>query len=108
MTVLFEPDRFQIKTFYSYPCTVCERIAEYEQGGFHGTLGDKDVREFFEACLQETEKLTGKKHLMDNKIAMKVFDIATGNTFYVGYKDNIWSIGLCLNPYMNSSYTIEL
>jgi len=94
--------------FFSYPCTICERINEYEEHGFHGTRGDEDVKEFFEECLHTVEKLANRKSLMDNKIAIKVYDNETGNTFYVGYKDNIYAIGLCLNPYMNSCYTIKL
>lgn len=37
---------------------------------------------------------------MDNKIAMKVVLPETGQYFYVGYKDNIYCIGLSLNPHM--------
>ena len=103
----FDPKLFTILEFFSYPCSVIDRTATYEENGFHGTRGDKSVKEFFEAVLVEARKITGR-HLMDNKIAIKVVDKETGSVFYVGYKDNIWAIGPCLNPYMNSCYTIKL
>lgn len=108
MTLLFDSNRFKLLEWFSYPCTVCDRINEYEENVFHGPRGDKDVKEFFEDCLHEAEIISGRKSLMDNKIAIKVADMQTGTTFYVGYKDNIYVIGLCLNPYMNSCYTIKL
>ena len=107
MTFSFNPNRFKLIEWFSYPCTVCERINEYEENVFHGPRGDKDVKEFFEDCLHEAEHLANRTSLMDNKIAIKVYDMKTNNTFYVGYKDNIWCIGLMLNPYMNSCYTIK-
>lgn len=108
MTVFFNDERFQMKEFFSYPCVICDRIAEYEINGYHGIRGDKDVKDFFEKCLHTVEKMTNRKDLMENKIAIKVFDTVTGNTFYVGYKDNIYCIGLCLNPHINSCHTIKL
>lgn len=107
MTMLFDAKRFEIQEFYSYPCTVCDRIVEYEERGIGGTRGDEDVKDFFNECLEETQKKANKKHLMDNKIAMRIKDNETGNILYVGYKDNIYCIGNCLNPYMKSAYTIK-
>ena len=43
---------------------------------------------------------------MDNKIAMKVVIPETGQFFYIGYKDNIYTIGLTLNPYMTGTKKI--
>ena len=106
MTVLFDVNRFQMKEFFSYPCTVCERVVEFEDRCGR-KKGDEDIKEFFEDCLKQVETKVGR-HLMDNKIAIKVLDTDTGNTFYVGYKDNIYCLGLCLNPYMKSTYTINL
>ena len=108
MDYKFDNNRFELLEWFSYPCSVCDRIAEYEVNGFHGTRGDKDIKDFFEACLHEAEMIAGRKSLMDNKIAIKVADKETGSVFYVGYKDNIYAIGPCLNPYMNSCYTIKL
>jgi len=103
----FDPNRFTILEFFSYPCSVVDRTATYEENGFHGTHGDKSVKEFFEAVLTEARKITGR-HLMDNKIAFKIVDNRNGHTFYVGYKDNIWCFGPSLHPYMNSCYTIKM
>lgn len=103
----FDPNRFKILEFFSYPCSVVDRTATYEENGFHGTRGDKSVKEFFEAVLNEAQKITGRQ-LMDNKIAFKVADNRNGRTFYVGYKDNIWCYGPELHPYMNSCYTIKM
>ena len=103
----FDPKRFTIIEFFSYPCSVVDRTATYEENGFHGTRGDKYVKEFFEAVLVETHKITGR-HLMDNKIAFKVKDNEDPAIFYVGYKDNIWCFGTTLNPYMNSCYTLKM
>lgn len=103
----FDPNRFTVLEFFSYPCCVINRTDEYELNGFNGTHGDPSIKEFFEAVLDVARKITGK-HLMDNKIAFKVIDNENGNTFYVGYKDNIWCFGPMLNPYMNSTYTIKM
>lgn len=103
----FDPKRFTIIEFFSYPCSVVDRTITYEENGFHGTRGDKSVKEFFEAVLNEACKITGR-HLMDNKIAFKVIDNNTKSTFYVGYKDNIWCFGPTLHPYMNSVYTLKI
>lgn len=103
----FDPNRFTIIEFFSYPCSVINRTVTYEENGFHGTHGDKSAKEFFEAILKEAQKITGR-HLMDNKIAFKVYDNATDCLFYVGYKDNIWCFGPALHPYMNSCYTLKM
>ena len=103
----FDPNRFTVIEYFSYPCSVIDRMETYEENGVHGTRGDKSVKEFFEGVLEEARKITGK-HLMDNKIAFKVADNVDQKLFFVGYKDNIWSIGATLHPYMNSTYTIDL
>jgi len=103
----FDPNRFKVLEFFSYPCSVVDRTATYEENGFHGTCGDKSVKEFFEAVLKEAQKITGRP-LMDNKIAFKVLDNRNKRTFYVGYKDNIWCFGPELHPYMNSCYTLKM
>ena len=108
MTMIFDPNRFTVLEFFSYPCSVVNRTATYEEGrGVGGTRGDRAIRDFFEAVLNEAKKITGRD-LMDNKIAFKVFDNRNGRTFYVGYKDNIWCFGPELHPYMNSAYTLDL
>lgn len=103
----FDPDRFTILKYFSYPCSVVYRTDTYEDNGPHGTCGDIFVKEFFEAVLAEARKITGK-YLMDNKIAFKVRDNEEAATFYVGYKDNIYCFGPELHPYMNSTYTLNL
>lgn len=110
MTYVFNPDRYSVTMFYSYPCCVVDREVEYEEGGLrdcHRISGDVSVKEFFEAVLKIAEEITGH-HLMDNKIAFKVIDKVENKTFYVGYKDNIYCIGKELNPYMNSCYVYDL
>lgn len=103
----FDPNRFTIIEYFSYPCSVIDRTDVYEENGFRGTHGDKSVKEFFEAVLAEARKITGK-YLMDNKIAFKVGDKIDNYVFYVGYKDNIWCFGPALHPYLNSTYTIKI
>lgn len=110
MTYTFNPNRYRVTMFYSYPCCVVDREAEYEEGGLmscHRISGDVSVKEFFEAVLKTAEEITGR-HLMDNKVAFKVVDKVENKIFYVGYKDNIYCIGKELNPYMNSCYTFNL
>ena len=104
MTFYFNPNRFILKEFLSYPTTVCDRINEFKS--LFGDEGDEDVKDFFEACIKEAKNQIGKD-LSDNKVAFKVFDNATNNTFYVGYKDNIWCIGLSVNPYSDPCYRIN-
>ena len=103
----FDPKRFTILEFFSYPCSVVYRTDTYEERGIGGTRGDYSIRIFFEDVLNEARKITGK-YLMDNKIAFKLFDNETNSTFYVGYKDNIWCFGPELHPYMNSTYTLKM
>jgi len=102
----FDPKHFTVVEFFSYPCSVVNRTATYEERGIGGTRGDKSVKEFFKAVLDYAQNFTGK-HLMDNKIAFKVVDNDTKSSFYVGYKDNIYCIGPELHPYMNSCYTLK-
>lgn len=104
----FDPKRMIPVAFYYYPTCVVDRIAEFEN--FSGQKprfdrGDDDVKEFFEDCLKYAEERLGRR-LMDNKIAMKVVLPDTGQYFYVGYKDNIYCIGLTLNPYMTGDSKI--
>lgn len=104
----FDPKRMIPVAFYYYPTCVVDRIAEFED--FAGQKprfdrGDDDVKEFFEDCLKYAEERLGRR-LMDNKIAMKVVLPDTGQYFYVGYKDNIYCIGLTLNPYMTGDSKI--
>ena len=103
----FDPKRFIVIEFFSYPCSIVNRTAIYEERGIGGTHGDKSVKEFFKAVLDYAQNCTGK-HLMDNKIAFKVRDNEDPATFYVGYKDNIWCFGSELHPYMNSTYTLKM
>ena len=104
----FNQKRMIPVAFYYYPTCVVDRIAEFED--FVGQKprfdrGDDDVKEFFEDCLKYAEERLGRR-LMDNKIAMKVVLPDTGQYFYVGYKDNIYCIGLTLNPYMTGDSKI--
>ena len=104
----FDPKRMIPVAFYHYPTCVVDRIAEFED--FVGQKprfdrGDDDIKEFFEDCLKYAEERLGRR-LMDNKIAMKVVLPDTGQYFYVGYKDNIYCIGLSLSPYMTGDSKI--
>ena len=97
----FNPKRMIPIVFYHYRTCVIDRIAEFEDFADKNSrfAGDKGVKQFFEDCLKYAEETLGR-HLMDNKIAMKVVLPETGQYFYVGYKDNIYCIGLSLNPHM--------
>ena len=101
MILNFDPERMIPVVFYHYPTCVIDRIAEFEDFADNNShfAGDKDVKQFFEDCLKYVEEKLDR-HLMDNKIAMKVVLPETGQYFYVGYKDNIYCIGLSLNPHM--------
>lgn len=110
MTFSFDKEHlnFLPVAFYSYPTCVCDRITEYEDfpdSKPRFDRGDDDVKEFFEDCLKYAEEKLGRQ-LMDNKIAMKVVVPDTGQYFFVGYKDNIYTIGLTLNPYMTGNSKI--
>ena len=106
MTYTFDPNRFELIEFYSYPCCVVDRSEEYVEK-FDTFRGDKSVKDFFEAALKHAESIVGRS-LMDNKIAIKVYDKVENTIFFVGYKDNIWCVGSMLNPYMNSCYKLDL
>ena len=104
----FDPQRMIPVKFYHYPTCVVDRIVEFEEtfgNKPHFDRGNKDVKKFFEDCLKYAEEKLGR-HLMDNKIAMKVVVPDTGQYFFVGYKDNIYTIGLSLNPHMTGSSKI--
>lgn len=107
MTFSFDPKSMVVTSFYSYPTCVVDRIAEFEEYVDEPVRrkADKDIKEFFEDCLKYAEEKLGR-HLMDNKIAMKVVIPETGQFFYVGYKDNIYTIGITLNPYMTGTKKI--
>ena len=106
MTFTFDPNSMVVTAFYSYPTCVVDRIAEYSEDLFDKPRGDNNIKELFEDCLKYTEEKLAKNHLMDNKIAMKVVIPETGQFFYIGYKDNIYTIGLTLNPYMTGTKKI--
>ena len=95
----FTPEDFEIKAFYSYPTCVVDRLNEYEEGTGQ-VRGTKAIKRLFDELLKETEEKLQKYHLADNKIAIEVIHKSTGTKMYFGYKDNIWCIGLSLNPYM--------
>jgi hypothetical protein len=100
-------DNFEVKEFYYYPTAVVERIVEWDEGFHEGRPGlDEDVKDLFNDLLKETEKKLNKKHLMDNKIAMKIVYKPTRHEFFIGYKDWNWSLGLALNPYMTGKKII--
>jgi hypothetical protein len=99
MTILFNPNDFEIKEFYRYPTTVVRRIVEWDEG-FHKNSPDnvEDVKDLFEALFKIAEEKT-KIDLRDNKIAMRIIYKPTNTEFYIGYKDWNWSLGLDLNRY---------
>ena len=84
-------DNFKIKAMYRYPTYV--QIPFINTYSPNVKRGDKDVKEFFNEMLEQAETLTGRKNLMDNKIAFKVEYTPTGAEFYVGYADNTYTIG---------------
>ena len=90
----------RVVEFYSYPTAVCEPIEQYSE--IDGSpRGDHKVKSLFLACLDVAEKKL-KKHLSDNKIAMKViYSCGPLKTeFFVGYKDLVWTVGQSLNPHV--------
>ena len=97
--------KVRVLEFYSYPTAVCDIISRREEM-FDDPEGDVGVKILFEDCLEAAERKL-KRHLMDNKIAMKVvYELGPLKTeFFVGYKDNAWSIGRSLNPYMTGRMT---
>jgi len=101
MEISFDLDNFEVKEFYHYPTAVVHRLVEFDEG-FHKNRhnNDEDVKDLFNELLTEVEKKLNKKHLMDNKIAIKVIYKPTGHEFFIGYKDWNWCLGLSLNPYM--------
>lgn len=99
MTFHFNSTDFKILSFYTYPTCVVDRFVEYSDTDKSKFNNDYHVMDFFNDCLIEIEKKE-KRHMMDNKIAIKVMYKPTGSVFYVGYKDNIYCIGLDLNKYM--------
>ena len=101
MDISFDISNFDVKEFYHYPTAVVHRIVEWDEGFHEGAPGlDEEVKDLFNDLLEEVEKKLNKKHLMDNKVAIKVIYKPTGHEFFIGYKDWNWSIGLALNPYM--------
>jgi len=100
MTILNDPEDFEVKEFYHYPTAVVRRIVEYDNG-FHNDSPDnvEDVKDLFKELLKVAEAKLNKK-LMDNKVAMKVIYKPTNTIFYIGYKDWNWCLGLELNKYM--------
>lgn len=99
MTILNHTENFEIQEFYTYPTTVINRIVEFDTG-FHVNSPDnvKDVKDLFEDLMKIAEEKAGRS-LMDNKVAIKVLYKPTNTTFYVGYKDWNWCLGLELNRY---------
>ena len=100
----FTLEDFRIEAFYSYPTCVVDRLNEYEEGTGQ-VRGTKAIKRLFDELLKETELILKKYHLMDNKIAIEVTHRHTNTKLYFGYKDNIWCIGLALNPYMTGNKT---
>mgnify|MGYP003309981564 CR=1 FL=1 len=93
MTILWNPEDFEVKEFYMYPTSVLHRIVEFDNG-FHENSPNnvEDVKDFFEEILNVANKKLNK-NLMDNKIAFKVVHIPTGTLFYIGLKDGIYRFG---------------
>ena len=86
---------------HKYPCRTL-----LTNDGYYITVSTEDLEK--ELIDENGLALNNTAMLMDNKIAFKIYDNETKDTFYVGYKDNIWCFGPMLNPYMNSTYTIKI
>lgn len=106
MTILNNPEDFEVVEFYHYPTSIVRRIVEYDTG-FHQNSPDnvEDVKDLFDELLKVAEKKVGKS-LMDNKVAMKVIYKPSNTVFYIGYKDWNWCLGLELNRYMTGNKII--
>lgn len=102
MTFHFNSNDFKVLSFYTYPTCVVDRFVEYSDMDKSKFNNDYHVMVFFNDCLKEIEKKK-MRHMMDNKIAIKVMYKPTGTVFYTGYKDNIYCIGLDLNKYMKGN-----
>lgn len=85
-------DTLKILEFYPYPSSVQYRLAEYNELKEPAT-GDEKVKRLFEIVLKEASNKMNR-NLMDNKVAFKVEHIPTNTIFYIGYKDNIYALGL--------------
>jgi hypothetical protein len=85
-------NNFEVLEVYPYPSFVQEKIVVYNE---NENCGEKHVKQLFEDLLTTTSDKIGH-HLMDNKIAMKIRGHRTGTILYIGYKDNIYSVGLSL------------
>lgn len=107
MILNFDPQRMIPTVFYHYPTCVVDRIAEFkyfDDDNSHFAVNNR-IKKLFEDCLKYVEDKLDRD-LMNNKIAIKVVLPDTGQYFYVGYKDNIYCVGLSLNPYMTGDSKI--
>ena len=86
----YQLDNFKIVEFYPYPSYIQYEIASYDDWA---KRGDMTIKKFFERVLEKAEELTGYI-LRDNKIAFKIIHKPTGTTLYIGFKDNIYKIGM--------------
>ena len=81
---------FKIIEFYPYSSFVQYEIASWDEWEKEG---DWTIKKFYERVLEKAEELTGYI-LRDNKIAFKIIHKPTGTTLYIGFKDNIYKIGM--------------
>lgn len=100
----FNISNINIIGFYSYPSTIQYRLSEYNELKEPAT-GDEKVKRLFELVLKEASNKLNK-NLMDNKVAFKIEHIPTNTILYVGYKDNIYALGL--NVYKEYGTMIEI
>ena len=101
----FNADNFDILEFYPYPSSVQYRIAECNCL-FDNFKGDIKVKNIFDNILAKANKMTGRD-LMDNKISFKVRHIPTDTILYIGFKDNIYAIGLKVWQEFNEKYVFD-
>ena len=88
-------ENFKIEAYYPYASYVQNQLASFDEWEKRGDLA---VKKLFAEIFKEAQKLYKEKygkHLeLDNKVAFKITFIETGSTFYVGYKDNKYTLGL--------------
>lgn len=102
--VYFNADKFDVEAYLPYPSVVHNRLNEYDD--FYSKRGDRHVKQFFEQLREKVKNEQGKDYF-DNKVAYRIRHKETGTVLWVGYKDNIWSIGLTAMNMDNPDRIIE-
>jgi hypothetical protein len=88
--ILFKPNDLQILELYYYPSVAIYQLAEYD---YYQKTGDDNIKILFDIILEKASSLAGHS-VFDNKIVFKIKHKPTNKEFYIGYKDDKYTIGL--------------